>query len=403
MLMATLPQAGVQGHELSPTVHLLHRTLVERPEQRFSSLDQLREHLDSQGLIELRPKRRAALLDQLQSLLQADRRAAQAQTVASQEPQGAGRDPAEQTRLLPQHIPVLPQALRDKIGPHPLEILARSRYTILQELGIGGMGTVYEAHDRELDQTLALKVLHRDMLARPGTLERFRRELRLTRQLNHPHIVPAYHLEAFEGLYLYSMKYVSGPTLRHLVRHGGALPVPQVVWVMRRVADALERTHSVGAIHRDIKSANIMLERTPGQPPHPYLMDFGIASDRSLPAITRTGQQLGTPQYMAPEQAMGQPVSHAADIYSFAVVVYEALTGQTPFSGETAVAVYAAQVKEDYQPPRELVPHIPDALEELLARCLRPDPEQRPASMTEILEVLDSLDAQPPPNPGETP
>lgn len=402
MLMATLPQAGVQGRELTPTLHLLHRTLAERPEQRFATLAQLREHLDSQGLTELRPKRKVELLQQLQSLREAQQRAAQAETLASEETHPR-RDPGEQTRLLPQHVPVLPQALRDKIGPHPLEILARSRYTILQELGVGGMGTVYEALDRELDQVLALKVLHRDMLTRPGTLERFRRELRLTRQLNHPHIVPAYHLEAFEGLYLYSMKYVRGPTLRHLIRHQGALPVEQVVWIMCRVADALERTHSVGVVHRDIKSANIMLERSPDQPPHPYLMDFGIAADRSLPAITRTGQQLGTPQYMAPEQAMGQPVSSAADIYSFAVVCYEALTGQIPFSAETAVAVYAAQVKEDYRPPRELVPDIPDALEELLTRCLRPEPEQRPASMTEILEVLDTLDAQPPPKPGEKP
>jgi serine/threonine protein kinase len=389
MLMASVHQAGVEGHALAPTVQLLHRTLAERPEQRVE-LARLREALADAGLYGARGRLQAAALARLPPLAPAE-----TMETTSDAPSAAGprRAPDEPTRLVPQAAHSLPVALREKIGPHPLEILARSRYEIIEELGVGGMGTVYQARDRELDQVVALKVLHHDMLARPSTLERFRRELRLTRELNHPHIVPAYHLECFEGLYLYSMKYVRGPTLRALIRNQGALAPGAAASFMRCIGDALERTHSVGVVHRDIKSANLMLERRDGEPDHPYLMDFGIAVDRSLPALTRTGQQLGTPQYMSPEQARGEPVGPAADIYSFAVVFYEALTGQTPFAGETAVAVYTAQVREDYAPPGSLAPAVPDALDALLRRCLSADPGARPAQMSELLAALDALPA----------
>ncbi len=389
MLMAQLHQAGLDGRELDPVLRFLHRTLTERPEHRFETIAQLREHLEGLGLQGEGTRLRAEAAQTLSAATAALVRPSDTATAPTQDGEVA-RDPADHTRLLPQQIPILPAALREKIGPHPLEILARSRYTILRELGVGGMGTVYEAQDRELDQKVAIKVLHRDMLLRPGTLERFRRELRLTRDLNHPHIVPAYHLEAFEGLYLYSMKYIEGPTLRSHIRRHGALPAPEAIRVMRCIADALDRTHSVGVVHRDIKSANIMLETRTDGPSNPYLMDFGIASDRSLPGLTRTGQQLGTPQYMAPEQALGKEVSFAADIYSFAVVFYEALTAGTPFQGDTSVAIYAIQVQEKYTKPRDCVADLPEAVADMLERCLRADPEQRPASMQEILHILDT-------------
>lgn len=384
-LMAILHQAGIEGSQLSPLVKLFHRTLNERPEQRYASLSQFREALNQLGLEGARPRLRLELIERL-----ADKEPTPPPT--PKPPQSRPRQPDEDTRLLPQHHHALPAFLRDKIAPHPLEILARSRYAIAEELGVGGMGTVYRAKDQELGTTVAIKLLHQDLNQNPNTLARFRRELRLTRDLAHPNIIPAYHLECFEGLYLYSMKYVEGVTLRAHLRQHGPPPVFEAIEIMRDVADALACAHEHGIVHRDIKSTNIMLEsRKDAEKPHVYLTDFGIATDNALSDLTRTGQQLGTPQYMAPEQALGKDPHAGADIYSFAVVFYELLTGHTPFSGETAVAVYTSQVKESYTPLLDALPQLPEALDHLLTQCLRANPDERPTSMRSILSTLDTL------------
>ncbi len=401
-LMARLHGAGVDGHRLGALVRWLHRTLAERPSQRFASAKIAQEQLALLG-----PDPESRRWDQLLELLWAPARSGASPAlprpdettddppdpseVLTRAPGILVRGPQDLTRLMPDASPSLSSSVWARIGPHPLEILARSRYEVLQELGVGGMGTVYQARDRELDQVVALKVLHRDLLTRNGALERFRRELRLTRELNHPHIIPAYHLESFEGLYLYSMRYIEGPTLRAWLRQRGPQPSAQAAQVLVPIADAVGCAHAAGIVHRDVKTTNIMMELRPGAPPHPWLMDFGIAVNRSLPQLTHTGQPLGTPQYMPPEQALGQEVGPAADIYSLGVVLWELLTGQTPFPGETSVAVYDAQIHERYQELGELAPLVPAEVRALLVRCLRPRPEQRPASVQEFLSVLRPL------------
>lgn len=275
-------------------------------------------------------------------------------------------------------------ALRVNITLSPLEILAHSRYQILDQLGVGGTGTVYKVLDTTLTEILALKVLKPELVADSSWLQRFKRELKVTRDLEHPNILQAYHLEQLEGLYFFTMRYIDGKNLSELIHERG-LPVIMSLNILAQVAMALIAAHSHHVIHRDLKPANIMVEKGSY---HPYLMDFGIASAPDVQSLTMAGLGIGTPYYMAPEQSRGEEATVQADIYSFGVLCYEVFTQQLPFNGATPIAIYTAQMSGIFRPVREINPNVPKQVADMVESCMNPKASERPASMDIVLKAF---------------
>jgi eukaryotic-like serine/threonine-protein kinase len=275
------------------------------------------------------------------------------------------------------------------------DVLARltaslaGRYVIERELGAGGMATVYLAHDVRHDRKVALKVLRPELSAILGG-ERFLKEIRTTANLQHPHILPLHDSGEADGTVFYVMPYVDGESLRDRLSREKQLPVDDAVRIAREVADALAYAHQHGIIHRDIKPENILLHGG-----HAMVADFGIAlaasrSDAST-RMTETGMSLGTPHYMAPEQAMGErEITSRADIYALGCVLYEMLTGEPPFTGPTAQAIIARVMTEQ---PRSLTLQrhtVPPHVETVVGRALEKLPADRFATAAQFAEALAS-------------
>lgn len=420
-MMMQLASAGVPGEALKRGIDFFHRALAERPEQRFADVRKvelafrpLEQELEApkprQVVAEIvapflptLPEYGAQALSPPEStkLTHLERshydrhddvpriKSEDLAAVGDSERHVTGTgETGRSTRILfnsSGSLRSISPELREQIGPHPLEILARSRYQVLGDLGTGGTGNVYKVLDSTLSEILALKVLRGDLVSDSAWLQRFKRELLITRDLEHPHILPAYHLEHLDGLYFFTMKYVDGVTLHDLLQRKGPLSLEEGLQVLGPVGEALAAAHERGIVHRDFKSANIMIERVTQIP---YLMDFGIALTADNPGLTITGQGIGTPMYMAPEQAMGEEIGRRADIYSFGVVLYEAFSGLLPFTGSTTVAVYTAQINRRYRPLVELFPDSLAKLSALIDKCLEPEPGNRPADMKDVLKAF---------------
>ena len=270
-------------------------------------------------------------------------------------------------------------------------------YTLERELGGGGMSRVWVARDNALGRRVVVKVLPHE-LAQSVSVERFKREIMLGASLQHPHIVGILSAGETEGLPYFIMPFVEGESLRARLRRGG-LSIPETVSIMRDVARALAYAHERGVVHRDIKPDNVMI--TAGSA---TVTDFGVAKALSSSwrsgsyafrpsepgTITLVGTSLGTPAYMAPEQAAADPdIDHRADIYAFGVMGYEMLVGATPFAGRSPQRMLAAQLTEKPQPIEERRPGVPVALTELIMRCLEKEASKRPQTAAEICAVLD--------------
>jgi len=264
------------------------------------------------------------------------------------------------------------------------------RYEIEREIGQGGMATVYLADDLRHERKVAVKVLRPDLAAALGP-ERFLREIKIAANLTHPHILPLHDSGEAEGFLYYVMPYIKGDTLRERLEKEGELPISEAVRIIREVVDALAFAHAQGVVHRDIKPDNIMLSGR-----HAMVMDFGIAKAVSEATgrnqLTTAGVALGTPTYMAPEQATADPhVDHRADIYAVGIMAYELLAGRTPFQGASPQAVLAAHVTEEPDPVSKHRDHVSGDLEALVMKCLAKRPADRWQSADEMLPHLEAM------------
>ena len=260
------------------------------------------------------------------------------------------------------------------------------RYEILSPLGRGGMGAVYRAHDRVLDETVALKVLRGDVASAPEMPKRFRSEIKLARRVAHPNVCRIYEYGEDGGRQYISMELVEGTNLKELLKRRGALPPEEAYGVAGQVAEGLEAIHRVGIVHRDLKTLNVMIDAHGAA----KVMDFGIAKrvvGEGTPAPSGS-YVVGSPEYMSPEQARGHPTDARSDIYALGIIVFELFTGRVPFRGDTPVATLLMHLESP--PPLEgpAASAIPLPLRPVLSKALAKDPAARYASAREMAEAL---------------
>ena len=270
--------------------------------------------------------------------------------------------------------------------PETLRSALADRYAIERELGRGGFATVFLATDLKHQRQVALKVLHPELALALGS-QRFLREIAMVAQFRHPHILPLYDSGEADGLLYYVMPFIEGESLRQRLDRQKQLPLEDALRITREVADALGYAHQLGVVHRDVKPENILFEAG-----HAIVADFGIAravSSAGGAKLTETGLAVGTPAYMSPEQAAGDPsLDVRSDIYSLACVLYEMLGGAPPFAGPTPQAVLAAQIADPVPSLRALRPAVPPGVERALDQALAKEPAERYATAGEFVERL---------------
>ena len=289
-----------------------------------------------------------------------------------------------------------------------------SRYRIIRPLGVGGMGAVYQALDAELGVTVAMKVIRPDTMQDATVAaeieKRFKRELVLARQVTHKNVVRIYDLGEIDGIKYITMSYVDGADIATRIQRDGPMPVPAVMQIARQVIAGLVEAHKAGVVHRDLKPANIMIDRDN----HALIMDFGIARPSGAPKYqsdvanhlptgvhakstlfeaTLSGSVVGTMAYMAPEQAAGLDVDQRADIYAFGLILYDMLVGRRRAQhAKSAVEELESRIKAAPAPVKSIRPEVPDALDQIIARCLEPDRDKRFATSADLAAALDRLD-----------
>lgn len=262
--------------------------------------------------------------------------------------------------------------------------LFHSRYEILGPLGRGGMGMVYKARDRTLDEVVAIKVLRPDFAQDPRMTERFKSEIKLARKVRHRNVCTIHDYGEDRGLLYISMELIEGVDLKRVLREKGGLPPDEAYSLAIEVAEGLQAVHDAGIIHRDLKTPNIMRDAQGIA----RLMDFGIAKRQGGDTLTATGHIVGTPEYMSPEQAQGHKVDFRSDVYALGIVVYEIFTGSVPFRGETPISTILKHLHDP--PPLEgpSASRLPDALKSVLRKALEKDPAHRFASARDLADAL---------------
>ncbi len=275
----------------------------------------------------------------------------------------------------------------------PGSILA-GRYEIRQQLGAGGMGVVYRAFDKELQEPVAIKTLKPELLGDANLLERFKQEIRLARRISHPNVVRTHDLGESDGTYFITMEFVEGTSLDELLKRRGSLPLDVTLTVGRQLCRALEVAHGQGVVHRDIKPQNLVVDGKGFL----KVMDFGIArlvegrqAPGQGPGLTAEGSIIGTPEYMAPEQLMGQAVDGRSDLYAAGVVLFECATGRRVFTGTSFATMLLQVVQDPPTDPRAIMPSLPESFAAVILKALAKKPEERWQTAGEFHQALERI------------
>jgi serine/threonine protein kinase/tetratricopeptide (TPR) repeat protein len=299
--------------------------------------------------------------------------------------------PLATSQITPGSKPMPPPATETMEAPREeltTGSLFAGRYQIIEELGHGGMGRVYRALDKKLNEEVALKLIRPEIAADRSTLERFHNELKLARKISHPHVGRMYELMDESGTHFITMEYVAGQDLRGLIRQTGKLAVETAVSITKQVCEGLGEAHKQGVIHRDLKPSNIIIDRAGSA----RIMDFGIARSLAVKSRTGAGVMIGTPEYMSPEQVEGKEVDQRSDIYSLGIILYEMLTGRVPFEGDTPFTVGIKHKGEAPKNPKALNPNIPDDLSGIILKCLEKDKAQRYQAAADVRTELERVE-----------
>lgn len=262
------------------------------------------------------------------------------------------------------------------------------RYQIIEEIGRGGMGTVYKVLDREINEKIAIKVLKPEISSDEKTIERFRNELKLTRKISHQNVCRMYDIVNERGVYFITMEYVAGEDLKSTILRLGQVSVGKTLSIAKQICKGLAEAHRLGVVHRDLKPHNIIIDRQ-GEV---RVMDFGIAQSRKTAGITEAGVLVGTPEYMSPEQAAAKELDSRSDIYSLGVIMFELLTGTVPFKAETPLKVAMMHKTESAPDPRSFNPQIPKDVSALILKCLEKNKNKRFSSSEEIIEEISRIE-----------
>ncbi len=270
----------------------------------------------------------------------------------------------------------------------PTGSLLADRYEIHEEIGSGGMGMVYRALDRELNEQVAIKTLRAEMLREPGLLDRFKSEIRLARHISNKHVVRTHDIGERDGVYYLTMEYVEGITVRSLLDTRGRLAVAPTLAIASQLAQSLVAAHEQGVIHRDIKPQNLLLDANGVL----KVMDFGVARLRGVSTgVTEVGQLVGTPQYMAPEQLLGEDFDERVDLFAMGVVLFECLTGRLPFEGTNVMSIIARLMRDEAPSPSSLNPDVSEEVSALVLRLLSKEPTGRPATASDVVRQLSDV------------
>ncbi len=261
------------------------------------------------------------------------------------------------------------------------------RFEIIEEIGRGGMGTVYKAYDNKVREVVALKLLKPEIASDLEVIERFRNEIKLARQVSHRHVCRMYDLgEEWLSIYI-SMEYVAGEDLKSFIRRSGHLTEAKAVGLAKQIAEGLAEAHRLGVVHRDLKPQNVMIDKDGNA----KIMDFGIARSLHTRGVTGTGVIIGTPEYMAPEQADGRDIDHRVDIYALGAILFEMVTGRVPFEGATPLSIVLKHRSEPPADPQTINAQISGGLSRIILKCLSKSRDDRYASAAEVLKDLTAV------------